>query len=120
MTAYLDGAEIIQISTDYGQTWEDVAAVAASWDCSVSIYRPKTKPVKRAWSKPEDVPGPVCWLGSSSHQEINGQYLIVSVCVSGVWIMNGERAILKRWKDIAPRTHSTDRKTWAKCEVTEP
>lgn len=66
-----------------------------------------SEPVEKRWNKPEDVPGPVCWLrwhdGSID--------MIVGISGEGV-LCNGE---LISWITLQNIKYSTDRKTWLPC-----
>lgn len=80
-------------------------------------YRPKPEPKTRPWSKPEDVPGPVCWIRNPEQER-----LIIAIDNEGVWA--GSRSFggcAFTWENfkINGVEYSTDRKTWHKCEVTE-
>jgi hypothetical protein len=78
-------------------------------------YRIKPEPKTRPWSKPEDVPGPVCWISGDG---IIG-LLIVSFHSDGGGLAAGRNEYT--WEDIEARKlkYSTDRKTWSPCTVTE-
>lgn len=98
------------------------AAGDLSWqdDCRI-IYVPALlkdwtlvdeKPTPLPWSKPEHVPGPVCWIkfkGSGS------EFMVTSISESGIagvgWSIF--------WNDIKDRvdSYSTDRVTWKPCLI---
>jgi hypothetical protein len=79
-------------------------------------YRPKPQPSTHPWSKPEDVPGPVCWIRPSG-DELNRdaqEYMIHTVDKSGVRYgktYGMDFPIVGAWQ------YSTDRKTWKSCTV---
>lgn len=80
------------------------------WECWE--YRPKPEPVSRPWSKPDDVPGPVCWL------RLKGDtccWLITRIADCVIYFAGQERA----FSDLKNHEYSTDRKTWHKCTVEE-
>jgi len=77
-------------------------------------YRIKPKPVTRPWSKPEDVPGPVCWLMFPG-----GESLILGTSDSGIQYAGLDCVRTLPWRDLENVRHSTDRKTWHPCTVTE-
>lgn len=84
-----------------------------SWE-----YRPKPEPVSRPWSKPDDVPGPVCWI-----RRDHWERLIIMVNPSRITFVGGVASKLEdiNWDEIQRDgcEYSTDRKTWHKCEVRE-
>jgi hypothetical protein len=84
---------------------------------SVRTRRP-LPPALRQWSKPEDVPGPVCWIRKSMCRT-NGEWMILCLCISGARISSGtgRRITLISWVDLFSYEHSTDRKTWHPCTV---
>lgn len=88
------------------------------------FYRIKPEPVTRPWSKPEDVPGPVCWIRSNK----DGAAFVIGINEVGVAYVGSyygrrEEVLLSRveWGAFnGPRwQYSTDRKTWQPCVVTE-
>lgn len=86
-------------------------------DLSVYDFRAAPEPVSRPWSKPEDVPGPVCWIRWGDG---NTQHLIGHVCIDGIKNCTGSGTI--RWSDLQNSTaaeYSIDRKTWHPCTVEE-
>lgn len=85
-------------------------------------YRRAPEPVTRPWSKPEDVPGPVCWLmlDTTLQDDFLTQVLTVGDCGVRAVFEDGRVAFLT-WERLAllnPR-NSTDRKTFSPCAVTE-
>lgn len=98
--------------------WED--NITPLWFFDTHEYRPKPEPVTRPWSKPEDVPGPVCWV---RNRALAGNPLPVGsliVCVERWGVTFGANQTLAEWDVFETLEYSTDRKTWRKCEVTEP
>lgn len=84
--------------------------------------RVKPEPVTRPWSKPEHVPGPVCWLRLHYASEpAKWDAFIGAVFHDGVGIMGRNCAKLYSWDDISRfgLQYSTDRKTWFACTITE-
>jgi hypothetical protein len=106
--AMIAHAEGKQVQFFDGIEWADCPT--PSWK-SYSRYRPKPAPSTRPWSKPEDVPGPVCWIKSRAETEC----LVVTISPEGVRIASG----LCTWYSLFDKLHSTDRKTWLPCVVTE-
>ncbi len=79
-------------------------------------YRPKPEPVMRHWSKPSDVPAPICWLRVSGYTMA---YMVVAVYDTGLCFhMNGMHGDIS-WDSVGRYEYSTDCKTWHKCEVSE-
>ncbi len=104
--------EPIQFKTQHSQSkWQN--SFWPVFNDSGLLYRPAPKPVTRPWSKPEDVPGPVCWLRSESDHA----FLVLEVHQSGMIIPGRTTQIV--WDQVKWWEHSTDRKAWHKCEVTE-
>ncbi len=88
-----------------------------TWTTEYWLYRPAPKPVTRKWSKPEDVPLN-CWLMATGHDLPS---LVVGFTRKGiVYAVEGRNQEL-RWDEVSQINvvHSTDRKTWKPCEVTE-
>lgn len=80
--------------------------------------RIKPTPVSRPWSKPSDVPGPVCWIRDIG-QESYGS-MIIGMHPEGIERVGYSlRISLLPWCHCLNKEHSIDRKTWAKCEVIE-
>lgn len=89
-----------------------------------------TEPKVRAWNKPEDVPGPVCWIRSTIGAFFGQTFrnsdpdamhaMILSASLTGISYASKELQFIP-WGDpkFARLEHSTDRLTWKKCEVTE-
>ncbi len=70
-----------------------------------------TTPRTRPWSKPEDVPGPVCWLRYDGRPEI---HQIIGIQPSGV-----KARYDWNWGDLKQMEYSLDRKTWFPCQTEE-
>jgi hypothetical protein len=78
------------------------------------FYRIKPEPVSRPWSKPSDVP-PLCWIRWKGGE----QWLVSSVSNSGI---KTAHSVTQEWDRLSEEwgaEHSTDRKTWKPCTVTE-
>lgn len=116
ITAFAEG-KAIQWSED-GCAWEDTGFpqfhVSLKW-------RIKPEPKTRPWSSPDDVPGPVCWLKFTDFDVrmivgIARHMILVSSAV-----LNGGISRIS-WYEFAQQSswmHSTDRKTWHPCTITE-
>lgn len=122
MLAYADGKEVQYLGDAVNNTWRDGVvwkSVGASPDWNHS-HRPKPQPLTRLWSKPEDVPGPACWLRRNGPS--GGQFLILQMDYTGLSagyaVVTSSRHIIM-WEELVQFEHSTDRKTWHKCEVEE-
>jgi hypothetical protein len=90
--------------------------VGAILDCiqNGALIRPT---VIRPWSKPEDVPGPVCWIRADSR--FYGA-MIVGIDEHGVWTAGGDENIRHTWAAFnTPTEYSTDMKTWSPCVVAQ-
>jgi len=84
-------------------------------------HRPKPKPSMRPWSKPEDVPGPVCWIRPVKQTSLH--MMVTTVWIAGIRFSDATGQVphelhfghdLEKW---GRHEYSTDRKTWQKCEV---
>ncbi len=127
----IEGLKQALIAHEKGEPWEvrhmDVAEWnnsnpdhAPSGDLETYRYRAKPKPATRDWCKPEDVPGPICWIrnkGSRTH------FLIIAVSESGIVCASSNNGTnLFAWERLPtgiPNEYSTDRITWHPCKVTE-
>jgi len=121
MRAFVEGKPI-QLRLIGAKEWIDHATIPGefpSWDVMNFLYRPKPQSKRVHWSKPEHVPGPVCWI---KFGEKNTELLVVAIDVDGVRF---DGAITTSWKSLAGSTHipaalhSTDRVTWHACEAEE-
>lgn len=77
------------------------------------------EPKTRGWNKPEDVPGPLCWLRAKIQPEI--LMLVSCIWPNGVSLNDGKSVFQKTWDRLfeGEWEHSTDRKTWQPCTITE-
>lgn len=82
-------------------------------------YRPKPQPKTRPWSKPEDVPGPVCWLRYKLTP--TDCSMIIGIDRDGIESLLGPSVKHDFWVDLKNQEHSTTRlpDSWQPCEVTE-
>ena len=112
--AFADGKPIQFEASAYGastQLWYDTTDLRHMHDI---WHRPKPQPVSRPWSKPEDVPGPVCWIRGIDDR--NNERMIVHVDGSGIFSDSQMKCVMfggefLKWE------YSTDRKTWKPCTV---
>lgn len=88
------------------------------------LYRPKSAPKTRPWSKPDDVPIGICYIrdknspsGFSTILSANS-YGFVRV-VSRYGYSNSAEINRASWSYCDEFEYSLDRKTWHSCEVTE-
>ncbi len=112
--AFADGKPI-QYDSSSSETpnWlntEDLTEIHTIW------HRPKPQPSSRPWSKPEDVPGPVCWIRSEKGKS---ERLVTMVAGDGIRMFSllGNDHAFFGWNYIAPYEYSTDRVTWKPCTV---
>lgn len=101
--------------------WKDLNGTIADgigWTPQLEHMEYRIKPMSRPWSKPEDVPGSVCWVRFSCD---GPAILVVMVTDQGIGLYGN--TVLgyspKLWSDIGDWEHSTDRKTWHPCTVEE-
>lgn len=74
----------------------------------------------RPWSKPEDVPGTVCWLRTFFDKTSDA--LIIATDRFGIYCVkqadgSNTHVGLVTWKELQSGEHSTDRITWKPCQV---
>lgn len=98
------------------EAWGDIED--PEWNFAFCEYRAKPEPRTRPWNNPNDVPGPVCWLRDTTDARQMEQ-MVTHVDGSGVLSGTGHSYVVMLWSDSPRFEHSTDRKTWHKCEVTE-
>ena len=115
MIAFADGMPIQFIAAN-SDRWTDYLHTHMMPDFANRPFRPKPQPVSRPWSKPEDVPGPVCWIRWID--ERNNERMIVHVDGSGIFSGSQMKCVMfggefLKWE------YSTDRKTWKPCTVEE-
>jgi hypothetical protein len=81
------------------------------------LVRPVRKPALVPWSKPEDVPGPVCWIRLGRHDSC--PVMVVSIWNDGIIYVVRSGTVFQSWRDIASNhiEYSIDRKTWQPCLV---
>ncbi len=111
MLAYADGKPI-QGWSSTEQAFFDMEC-NPSWDCSSTRYRPKPEPTTRPWSKPSDVPGPVCWIRDPGDPKW-GEHLIAVIAIDKVSTVWGSTS----YATFQNKEYSTDRINWKPC-VTE-
>lgn len=112
---------------DSGGEWDDVmASIGGVVDESNNHRRTRrplpAEPVTRPWSKPEDVPGPVCFLRYSTAKDT--WQVVVGASRMGVLLLVGaeESPVIRMaaWDTVSKHwQHSTDRRTWLPCTVTQ-
>lgn len=114
MIAYAEGKPVEVRLDSSGNNW--TLTDTPTFDCSAYDYRPKPEPKTVPWSKPEHVPGPVCWIRGDG---IIGM-MIVGFCAMEYGVVSGN-GLPFSWEDISRRSleYSTDCINWSKCEVVE-
>lgn len=108
--AWMNG-EPVEFQTKIERQWELISDPTWYKDY---CYRRKPKPAVRKWNKPDDVPGPVCWLSPNGIASFG---IIDFITPNGISV--GGQNILREWCDLDDYSYSTDRKTWRPCEVVE-
>lgn len=106
------------------QAWFKETRLVSSWGV-LTPHRVKRAPVSRPWSKPDDVPGPVCWIRYKGN--MSGAWsMVLSANTYGISSAGSFAGPLytvrigrNSWGDLSGFEYSTDRKTWHKCEVVE-
>lgn len=125
MLAFADGKPIESRSLGYTK-WHD--QYGPLWQFEDTEYRPKPEPKVRPWSKPEDVPGPVCWVRMQREDHLRGdaeetslEALVLAISTKGLTFITAIEQFLP-WNLLPYRglEYSTDRLNWRKCEVEEP
>lgn len=95
--------------------WNELKG-SPSWDFGDILYRPKPATKTRAWSKPDDVPGPVCWIRRTGTVNCGMIIRIGEMTIAGI---GADAVVALKWGELEDYEYSTDRKTWHHCEVTE-
>jgi hypothetical protein len=116
MVAHSDGKPIQFKRLDDGPNEWRTPLGGECWNLDTLQYRPKPEPKTRPWSKPEDVPGPLCWIRNESGAE----WLVLSVHKEGIHYSGSDWN--HRTLDFSKLNyyeHSTDRKIWLPCVVSE-
>lgn len=128
MLALADGKPV-QSRPPGDPQWADISPEVLTWNFKFNEYRPKPEPRVRPWSKPEDVPGPVCWIRGRHdlpypHPDYREQLIIgfsnptafiTASCGCEPVVMSTQFSGC-RWEHME---YSTDRKMWHPCTVTE-
>jgi len=114
MRAQNKGKPIQLRSLTKNGVWVDITSPNYILDCFDSYeYRPKPEPKRVLWSKPEHVPGPVCWIRGTGRVAC---WFVVGVDKVGLAV--SQETILM-YPDLDSYEYSTDRITWKPCETTE-
>lgn len=117
MLAHANG-EAVELSCPDGDRPEWLISSNPLWKFDDFCYRPAPNPVTRLWSKPEDVPGPICWIRDQGQDGFGA--LVIGIDPSGVEALFYEqKPTLVKWRCLRLREYSTDRKTWHPCTITE-
>lgn len=101
--------------------WRDVDNNATPLECLMvaQLVRPKPEPKVRDWNCPADVPVD-CWLRLKSGNT-GWESRVIMVNHGRVTIVGGHADTLTAlaYDDLRNYEHSTDRKTWKPCVVSE-
>lgn len=89
--------------------WMDFLLACPSWSFVRYHYRPNLEPVAVRWSKPEHVPGPVCWIRYKLEDRV---YLVTSIHSAGLTLAD---QIGADWSHMDKFEHSADRVNWHPC-----
>lgn len=111
-TAFAEGKTILRSRNGacFGEWPEPM-----KWEDDRVYYEVKSEPVVRPWSKPKDVPGPVCWVRWKDKRTPTESLI---TAVSRVYFFTAAHSYI--WASCQEMEHSTDRKTWLPCTVTDP
>lgn len=109
-------AEEKPIEVFWGAKWEDYGYEPRDWH--IHQYRPKATqpepPKVQYWSKPDDVPGPVCWIRQKHSPAL--QMMIIAVWEFGIGFRDSvPRSLSIEFSQLGDYEHSTDRITWKPC-----
>lgn len=107
-----------EVSVDGGCNWNDVNPANSTWAIGVAFFRPKAEPKTRPWSKPDDVPGSVCWIKPAGSVRAY-MAMVVGFYFSGIRVVTSEIDEIE-YTEIHKYEYSTDRKTWLPCTTIEP
>lgn len=117
MLAFADGKPIQfnpSANNDPDAKWLDTIDLT---EIETVWHRPKPQPVSRPWSKPEDVPGPVCWI---RRHNCHWSRLVIMVNEKRISCIDGDCTAIKSldFSELAEHhEYSTDRVTWRPCTV---
>lgn len=120
--AHLEGKEV-EFRWMIDEKWSPLKLHPA-WSFNKVLYRPKPEPKTRPWSKPDDVPAPICWI------RFNDQYgfssMVTAIRREGIVLADAPSDTNKDgtvtffpWDQLDDMEYSADRINWKKCEVTE-
>jgi len=109
MLAHADGLPVE--TRESSSPWR--VTIDPIWDFENNQYRPKKEPVERQWSKPEDVPEPVCWIRLQTNP--TAEMMVTAVCAMGVHA----GGVLLEWAKLEDFEFATHRSGWKPCVVEE-
>lgn len=105
----------LQTSLSQGQ-WIDQTSPDGVWfNLDADRYRIKPEPAIVPWDRPEDVPGPVCFV---SMTEGRGWSLVIAADETGIEAASIDHEVTYySWSDLRDFDvkHSTDRVNWKPC-----
>lgn len=122
MIAFADGKPVQWRYSSSEADWDDNTASVPSWDLDSYEYRPKPEPKTRLWNRPEDVPGPVCWIRGVGDYRMAmivgfaGENAYITISCGCLPIAISHQFSDTQWGSME---YSIDRLTWHKCEVVE-
>lgn len=114
--AHSEGKKI-QVKYSGSDQWDDWVIQEFPEPGDGNNYRPKPQPKRVHWSKPEHVPGPVCWVRRRGQPAC---WLITCVCDDAIYF-GSTKPLQALFRDL-PRIideYSTDRINWHPCTVEE-
>lgn len=117
MIAHAEGKPVQYAYPTSPDKWFDFTETggAPQWGLNNYFYRAKPEPVTRLWAKPDDVPLN-CWMRVSCNPA--SHFFVTEVRGDSV-IIGSSQAARREWDNMQDLEHSTDRKTWQPCTITE-
>lgn len=116
MIAHADGKSVQFSSPGNPSKWNDCDGFPTWMFRDGFQYRPKPDPSPRAWSNPDDVPGPICWIRPIGKI---GAAMIIRISEKSIAAVGGDIVLVKVWEELCDIEYSTDRKTWKPCVIEE-
>lgn len=115
--AHNEGKLVEQLLGSVGGVWRPFDGqwcLGGRW-----LYRPKPGPKTRPWSKPDDVPGPVCWIRCYPSDDC--PTFVIGFHSKGVrTVYDDGDSIFFAWSKMHEYEYSTDWREWKPCQVTKP
>lgn len=104
--------------------WHECDLSHQTWHAA-ELFRIKPDPTPEYWSRPEHVPGPVCWIAAPSGSDMSDEgSLIIGINARGIQFVCGDNCIdLVTWEQIKREglVYSTtlEKDSWQPCTVKE-